>query len=143
MDPRHASTQLNVLMTQLMVCHTRRPIVQCGQCSFACGQCRAPHFTVYYILVLVAMSFVQPCPKCPHLQSMFVRPHSTLMPCQVHIVQVCPGSPFGSMTLWHGWNQPHTYKFTTSNYSHFSCMHANGSLHLAATPNMLASPGAN
>ena len=61
---------------------------------------------------------------------------------QAHIVQVFQGHLFGSMTLQHVWDHPHTYKFTTSSCSHFSCSRAKGSLQPAAVPIMLAALGA-
>ena len=57
---------------------------------------------------------------------------------RAHIVHVCLGCPFGSATLRHRWDHLHTYKFDTSNCSHFSCSRANGSLHSAVVPIMLA-----
>lgn len=56
--PGLTSAQLNMLMTQLMVFHTRRPSVQCGPCSFACGRCRALNFTVCYIQMLAVVPLV-------------------------------------------------------------------------------------
>ena len=45
-----------------------------------------------------------------------------------HMVQVFQECLFGSVTLWHYRDHSHTYKFSTSDFSHFSCMHANKSL---------------
>lgn len=119
------STQLNVLMNQPTVFHTRWPSVQCGLHSFACGRCHAPHFTVCCIWMLTAMTLVQPCPKCPHLPFTFVWTHLTLLPRRAHIVQVSLGHSFRSTTLWHRWDHLVTYKFGTSTCSHFSSLRTN------------------